>query len=133
MKDGKVRRGSDLELPFLFVPQGGEPPPEWLARHPGAVRFPAKFQPHASAAANETGSTQGPDAALLGASEQVPPGASDGGGTRSDALAAGRAGRPLPPDLSISEDPIRTYLGVNRQARWVPSFRGFPSPKETGQ
>jgi hypothetical protein len=34
-----------LRVPFMFVPHGCEPTPEWLQTHPGWVRFPAVMVP----------------------------------------------------------------------------------------
>ncbi|MBN8889755.1 MAG: hypothetical protein ABS99_09540 [Acetobacteraceae bacterium SCN 69-10] len=39
----------DLEIPFIFVPHGAPEPTEWMALHPGWVKFPATFVPHAMA------------------------------------------------------------------------------------
>ncbi len=36
-----------LRVPFIFVPHGAPPPLEWMAEHPGWVKFPATFIPHA--------------------------------------------------------------------------------------
>jgi hypothetical protein len=34
-----------LVVPFMFVPHGCEPSPEWLRAHPEAIRFPAVMVP----------------------------------------------------------------------------------------
>jgi hypothetical protein len=34
-----------LVVPFIFVPRGHPPPTEWLAAHPGWIRFPATMFP----------------------------------------------------------------------------------------
>ena len=34
-----------LKVPFMWVPQGCEPDPEWLRAHPGWVRIPAVMVP----------------------------------------------------------------------------------------
>ena len=39
----------DLEIPFIFVPHGAPEPTEWMALHPGWVKFPATFVPHGAA------------------------------------------------------------------------------------
>jgi len=39
-----------LRIPFMFVPRGCEPDPEWLRKHPGAIRFPATMVPREPAA-----------------------------------------------------------------------------------
>jgi hypothetical protein len=36
-----------LRVPFVFVPHGAPMPLEWMAEHPGWVRFPATFVPRA--------------------------------------------------------------------------------------
>ena len=36
----------ELRVPFVFVPDGAPDPVEWMAEHPGWVRFPATLVPH---------------------------------------------------------------------------------------
>ena len=43
-----------LVVPFVFVPRGHPPPTEWLAAHPGWIRFPATMIPR-DPAAGESG------------------------------------------------------------------------------
>ena len=54
MSDGSDNSGrpgpDDLQTPFLFVPHGAPEPVEWMRKHPGWVKFPATFVPHAPAA-----------------------------------------------------------------------------------
>lgn len=47
-----------LRVPFVFVPHGAPTPREWLAEHPGAVRFSATFRPHARPAVAEANTIQ---------------------------------------------------------------------------
>lgn len=45
----RMDRGDDeLEVPFIFVPHGDPEPTAWMAEHPGWVKFPARFVPHAA-------------------------------------------------------------------------------------
>ena len=46
MADRNALGAYDLSVPFLFVRSGQAPPPEWLAQHPGWVKFPARLVPH---------------------------------------------------------------------------------------
>ncbi|MCW3474313.1 AHH domain-containing protein [Limobrevibacterium gyesilva] len=51
MTDDPSRRISNpdsLDTPFLFVPHGAPEPIEWMARHPGWVKFPAVMVPRGS-------------------------------------------------------------------------------------
>ncbi len=45
----------DLQTPFLFVPHGDPLPLDWMARHPGWVKFPATMVPRRPAARAGTG------------------------------------------------------------------------------
>jgi hypothetical protein len=46
MADDDRSSGSDtLEVPFVFVKHGDPEPTEWMARHPGWVKFPATMVP----------------------------------------------------------------------------------------
>ena len=45
----------DLQTPFLFVPHGDPLPLDWMARHPGWVKFPATMVPRRPAARTGTG------------------------------------------------------------------------------
>lgn len=55
-EDDHGRRGSgDLQTPFLFVPHGDPLPLDWMARHPGWVRFPATMVPRRPTARAGTG------------------------------------------------------------------------------
>lgn len=40
----------DLHTPFIFVPHGDPEPVEWMAAHPGWVKFPAIMVPRAATA-----------------------------------------------------------------------------------
>jgi putative chitinase len=45
MADGKGRGANEIKTPFVFVRHGDPPPLDWMARHPGWVRFPATLVP----------------------------------------------------------------------------------------
>ena len=54
----------DLQTPFLFVPHGDPPPLDWMARHPGWVKFPATMVPRRPAAWTGTQAHARPTAPL---------------------------------------------------------------------
>jgi len=45
MADGTGRGVNDIETPFVFVRHGDPLPLDWMARHPGWVKFPATLVP----------------------------------------------------------------------------------------
>jgi hypothetical protein len=47
-----------LQIPFIFVPDGHPAPREWLARHPGAIRVPARFVPSGKSGTSRDGAIQ---------------------------------------------------------------------------
>ena len=58
MADHDMPGHNELRLPFLFVPEGEEPSPEWLAEHPGWVKVPAHFVPHETGSGSRQGEQQ---------------------------------------------------------------------------
>ncbi len=45
MADGKSRGANEIGTPFVFVRHGDPLPLDWMARHPGWIRFPATLVP----------------------------------------------------------------------------------------
>ena len=45
MADGTGRGANDIKTPFMFVRHGDPLPLDWMARHPGWVKFPATLVP----------------------------------------------------------------------------------------
>lgn len=45
---GRDEDRDELQVPFIFVPHGDPAPIAWMAAHPGWVKFPARFVPHAA-------------------------------------------------------------------------------------
>ncbi len=116
---GVRRDGLGPEIAFVFVRYGDPPPTEWLARHPGWVKFPATLvtQPAEregsrrtqwSASGTELGSSGG------GAARR----ASTGGLVGQRPELRNRTGSPRPGRFGAgdgqgaSEDPIAAYLRV---------------------
>jgi hypothetical protein len=120
----------DLNAPFLFVRHGDPLPNEWMARHPGWVKFPATMVPRGSRSSGSAPNPMVAQVAGLGAAAAIAPAVVDGLGGLAAAsaveLLAGAAaafaavGIPLfyaPRSSSETDDmplylPLRSGTGV---------------------
>ena len=114
----------ELRVPFVFVPTGAPDPVEWMARHPGWVRFPATFKPHPRPVIG--GNT--PEAKggyRTGApTPNWPMGLPACVGLPAHQVNGGRFGRPCYPDSTLqrnysAEDAIAFYLRFNDEVNEI--------------
>ena len=110
------RRGSsdELEVAFLFVPRGDPEPTEWMAAHPGWVKFPATMVPRA------------PDPAPAPASLPVASATPDE--PQPALLQPSRAPQPEAPSHHDHEHPVTTYLRMNAVFLRPPQPAAPPAP-----
>jgi len=115
MEDEDAAGPDDLVVPFIFVPHGDPEPTEWMARHPGWVRFPATLVPRADPRPGGEATPRHPPPTVSPSAAQPAP---------RPAKAPARRGRfpgvgGLPPrrqggaGLGTVEDPVATYLRIS--------------------
>ena len=84
----ETTNSDDLNVPFLFVRHGDPLPAEWMARHPGWVKFPATMVPRGSRLPSSAPNPMVAQVAGLGTSAAIAPGVVDGLGGLAAASAA---------------------------------------------
>ena len=139
MTDNPDKPGpGSLEAPFLFVPHGAPEPAEWMRRHPGWVKFPATFVPHAPAAQRMIPSTNRPwpvdkrgqpwPASRFGQPlrplDESPPGMRAPGEGYTGPIASGRV------DADVNT-PVKAYLSSPAVFENPGKFAGYP-PRTPG-
>jgi hypothetical protein len=117
-----------LRVPFAFIPHGAPLPLEWMAAHPGWVKFPATFVPRAQASlptktaapgapAPRIGGARRPEAAVPASAassrSMAPPPLPRGAPALASGLAPGRRDLLRPPNDRRTIDPIQAYRLAN--------------------
>ena len=106
-----------LKVPFVFVPKGNLPPLDWMAAHPGFVKFAANFVPRPQSA-SPTDPTAKPETS---ATEEPVPEAVPPGNRRHDIW-------PTVPPLSMEGDPRLARPFPERLLKIVPPPRALFTP-----
>ncbi len=137
MTDDKSSEPDTLEVPFVFVKHGDPEPTEWMAAHPGWVKFPATMVPRAPAPATGTSASaqaypggSAPDAASAPNWMGTPVSA---GAPLSLDRPGHRRGRPREfpgglgaPGGGANEDPAAAYLRIGEVIAQAPAvWRAF--------
>ncbi|WP_284943942.1 AHH domain-containing protein [Acidisoma cladoniae] len=119
----------ELRVPFVFIPRGAPRPLEWMAAHPGWVKFPATFVPRRvqsttpaptaapQATAPGTDGATRPEAAVHASTassrSMAPPPLPRGSPTLASGLAPGRRELLRPPNDRRTIDPVQAYRLAN--------------------
>ena len=129
---GDGERPDELRVPFIFVPHGHPEPKEWMARHPGWVKFPAVMVPRVKPDAQPAWLPAVPESMLaslpmqgpvaeVAAVPQPPP--------APEPLIDGMTAEARERYAARNDDPIAAYLAINR---YIESVIGL-GPRPAGQ